>query len=161
MGKVKTFERFYEAYRERFFGYLLRKTANYHLAADILQESFVRYLEKYRDRGENPSLLFTIGRNLLYDLARKSQLERNHPVEGKRSEPDEESLYLVKEESRRLLRALQALNEEDRDLLALASGGELSYREIAAISGWSEANVKVRIHRCRMKLKKQLAQEKV
>jgi RNA polymerase sigma-70 factor, ECF subfamily len=161
MRKVKTFERFYTEYRERLFGYLLRKTANYQLAADILQESFTRYLERYRDRGANPGLLFTIGRNIFYDLARKNRVEREHQEQGVRSEPDEESLYLVKEEYRRILLALQTLSEEERDLLALASGGDLSYREIAEISGQSESNIKVRIHRCRCKLKKQLAGEKV
>jgi len=158
-GKVKTFERFYQQHRERFFGYLLRKTANYHLAADILQESFVRYLERYRDRGENPSLLFTIGRNLIFDQARKKRLERSCQDEEPQSHFDQETLYLVKEESRRVLAALKTLTEEERDLLAMVSAGELSYREIGTICGLSEANVKVRVHRCRCKLKKQLAGE--
>jgi RNA polymerase sigma-70 factor (ECF subfamily) len=38
--------------------------------------------------------------------------------------------------------------------LALAVSGVLSYRKIASIAGISEANVKVKVHRARLKLKK-------
>ena len=58
-----------------------------------------------------------------------------------------------------MLRALGTLPEDERDLLSLAGTGGLSYREIAAVSGLSEGNIKVRIHRARRKLRDLLREE--
>jgi DNA-directed RNA polymerase specialized sigma24 family protein len=37
----------------------------------------------------------------------------------------------------------------------------LSYREIAGVTGLSEANVKVRVHRARLKLKKIFSERQI
>jgi RNA polymerase sigma-70 factor (ECF subfamily) len=60
----------------------------------------------------------------------------------------------VREEYRQVLSAMQELAKDERDILALVISGDLSYREIASIAGISEANVKVKVHRARLKLKK-------
>jgi len=49
---------------------------------------------------------------------------------------------------------MQRLNQDERDILALAISDGLSYRDVAAIVGISVENVKVKIHRARHKLKK-------
>jgi RNA polymerase sigma-70 factor (ECF subfamily) len=49
------------------------------------------------------------------------------------------------------------LDQEDADILALVPSSDLSYKEISRISGISEANVKTKIHRTRLKLKKILS----
>jgi RNA polymerase sigma-70 factor (ECF subfamily) len=67
---------------------------------------------------------------------------------------------MAREEYRRVLVALQKMDEDERDILSLVIGGDLSYREIAAISGISEANVKVKVHRSRLKLRKMLEEDK-
>ena len=48
------------------------------------------------------------------------------------------------------------LAPEERDALSLAVSSDLSYREIAQITGTSEGNVKVRVHRARIKLRKMM-----
>lgn len=68
---------------------------------------------------------------------------------------------MVREEYRRVLQAMQQLNEEERDVLSLALNGDLSYREIGELTGTSEGNVKVKVHRARAKLKKILQGEEV
>ena len=45
-------------------------------------------------------------------------------------------------------------------LLSLVVSSEMSYRELAKIAGISEANVKVKIHRARKKLRAFLKAEK-
>jgi RNA polymerase sigma-70 factor (ECF subfamily) len=62
----------------------------------------------------------------------------------------------VREEYRRVLAAMQDLAPEERDVLALVASGDLSYREISRITGTSEGNVKVRVHRARVKLRKMM-----
>ena len=49
--------------------------------------------------------------------------------------------------------ALARLDALDREALAFAAAGELSYAEIAGLLGLSEASLKVRIHRARLRLR--------
>jgi RNA polymerase sigma-70 factor, ECF subfamily len=51
------------------------------------------------------------------------------------------------------LSAMQQLGETEREALALVVSSNMSYREIAEITNTSEQNVKVRVHRARVKLK--------
>ena len=50
------------------------------------------------------------------------------------------------------------LPREDRDLLSLALAGDLAYADIAALTGLTLSNVKVRIHRARAALHEMLAE---
>lgn len=151
---MNDFRAFYKKHRDGLFAYLIRSTADADLAADILQESFTRYLEKYGQEGPNPALLYTIARNAVVDGYRKqgrtTQLSDRHEPSGE----NPESRLMVREDYRRVLAAMEELDPEERDILALVVSSSLSYREIAAIAGISEANVKVRVHRARVKLKK-------
>jgi RNA polymerase sigma-70 factor (ECF subfamily) len=151
---VSGFESFYRKYQDKLFAYLMRKTGDYFLASDLLQESFARYLKHYGEREQNAALLYTIARNLTIDALRKEAraphlpLEGNHPQEG-----DAERYFMVRDEYRKVLKAFQQLDVDERDILALVVSQDLLYREIAEVVGISEANVKVKIHRARVKLR--------
>jgi len=131
----------------------MRMTGDYHLSGDIMQESFTRYFEHYGQE-DTPSLLYTIARNTFFDHIRREK--RSSLVENRQDESyvDHERVLIVREEYRRVLLALQKLEEDERDILSLIVSSDLSYREIATIAGISEANVKVKVHRARVKLKK-------
>lgn len=152
--EMNTFREFYSDNKDRFFGYLLRRSGDHHLAADTLQESFTRYLERYGKGEFSISLLFTIGRNLLNDNSRRQRTTVPFNEERHKNASDEESAYLVREESRRVQDALQQLDPEEIKIMSLAVGNGLSYKKIAALTGTSESNVKVKIHRSRLKIKK-------
>jgi RNA polymerase sigma-70 factor (ECF subfamily) len=154
--QVGNFRAFYQKHRDRLFAYLMRSTGDYYLAGDILQESFTRYLEKYGKRGPNPALLYTIARNAVVDGYRKQG--RDNPLidEPEHLQANPETQMLVREDYRRVLAAMQELAPEERDALALAVSSDLSYREIARITGTSEGNVKIRVHRARVKLRKMM-----
>lgn len=150
---MHAFRQFYIDNEGKLFGYLLRKSGNIHLAADLVQETFTRYLERYRNREESPALLFTIGRNLFYDHMR--QKARIIPGDEIRTESvaDQEETYIAKEESAKILAAMARLGEDERDILALVVSSGLGYQEIADIRKCSVANIKVKVHRARQKLK--------
>ena len=150
------FKTFYIAHKDQLFGYLLRKTGDYDLAADIVQESFTRYLELYVDKGDNAPLLFTISRNLVLDNVRKNKKHVAYEDDEHGQTIDQEHYYQVREDARLVFAALQQLGDEERDILALLACSGLSYREIASVTGNSEANIKVKIHRARVKLKQTL-----
>ncbi len=151
---MKKFRAFYNKHKDGFFAYLMRCTADYYLASDIMQESFTRYLERYGQGADNAALLYTIGRHLIYDNARRQG--RNAQLQPERSPvvEDQERHLMVRDQYRRVLAAMSKLNDDERDVLALAVSSGLSYREIASVTGFSEANVKVKVHRARVKLRK-------
>ncbi len=144
---------FYKNHKDKLFAYLMRMTGDYHLSSDIMQESFTRYFEHYGQE-DTPSLLYTIARNTFFDHIRREK--RSSLVENRQDESyvDHERVLIVREEYRQVLLALQKLDDDERDILSLILSSDLSYREIATIAGISEANVKVKVHRARIKLKK-------
>ena len=151
---MEKFDSFYKDYEKTLFNYLMRMTGDYYLAGDIMQESFTRYLEKYKGLLPNASLLFTIARNALFDHSRKRERNtglKEEPIDRSRSQEHD---LMVKQEYRQVLEAMQRLNPDERDILALAISDGLSYRDVASIVGISIENVKVRVHRARHKLKK-------
>lgn len=153
---MTNFRAFYREHRDRLFAYLMRSTGDYYLSGDILQESFTRYLEKYGEETPSPALLYTIARNAVVDGYRKQGRDTQLFDEPELSQPNPETHMMVREDYRRVLAAMQELEQEERDILSLVVSSGLPYREIARIAGTSEANVKVRVHRARVKLKKMM-----
>lgn len=143
----------FEQMKGRLFSYLVRASGDCDLSRDMLQETFVRYLEHYGDREVSPSLLFTIARNALIDHIRKGR--RVVALEGDRTDgsPDARHHVLVREQYARVLEAMKHLADDEREVLSLAVSGELTYGQIAEVVGISEANVKVKVHRARCRIK--------
>lgn len=150
------FGSFYLRHRGEIFHYLLRMTGDHALSEDLLQESFARFLDRYGKADPALALLYTIARNALIDHWKKKKPGTFAGVADRAGGANPEERFIAREEAQILLRALGALPEEERDLLSLAVTGNLSYREIAGMSGLSEGNVKVKIHRARRKLRELL-----
>jgi RNA polymerase sigma-70 factor (ECF subfamily) len=146
---------FYEDHKEKIFSYLMRMTAgDYDLSQDIMQESYTRYLEHYGTENRSLSLLYAIARNTLIDHERRSRYREPIGEGHKDNSISQETSFLVREEYRRVLSGFQKLEKDEKDILTLVVSGDLSYRQIASIVGISEANVKVKVHRARIKLKR-------
>lgn len=150
---MNRFKSLYNSHKDKLFAYLLKMTGDYQLSADLMQESFTRYLERYKDSEPSTSLLFTIGRNLIIDNARRRGSQVPYEEEKNASGMDQERSLMVREQYRRVLTAMQKLSETDRDILAMTVSSDLTYSKISKIIGISEANLKVRIHRSRLKLR--------
>lgn len=153
---MSVFADFYREYKDRLLAYLLRMTGDYELSCDLMQESFTRCLERYGRNGFKPSLLFTVARNAVYDHGRRSQVRHRSVRKLGQVPGNPEEHHLQREAYQRVLAAMQQLEPDEKDLLSLAATSIYSYREIAQQVGISEANVKVKVHRARVKLKKLL-----
>lgn len=145
---------FYRDNKKTLFAYLMRMTGDYYLSSDIMQESFTRFLERYDGRQPNASLLFTIARNALFDHSRNRKRNVHLSEDPVDASGSQEYDLMIKQEYRQVIAAMQQLKENERDILALAISDGLSYRDIAAIVDISVENVKVKVHRTRLKLKK-------
>jgi RNA polymerase sigma-70 factor (ECF subfamily) len=153
------FQIFYQQTRTRFFNYLLRMTADIDLAGEIFQESYARYWEHYGRREPSVGLLFTIGRNALVDHHRTRKHAMCYEDRCEDDQPDQETALIGKESYQQVQAAMSALPSLDREVLALAVDGGFAYEEIARLTDLSMANVKVKIHRARQKLRRLLKDE--
>jgi len=93
-----------------------------------------------------------------YDFLRKNRKRRDNEIltddstdyaprgETSRAQEQWEAWEIVQ-------RLLTKLNEKDRTIIILLELEERSVKEIAALTGCSESNVKVRAHRARKKMK--------
>lgn len=150
---MSSIEEVFEENRGKLFAYILRMTGNIDTAHDILQESITRCMEHYRSREVSAALLFTVARNSLIDHVRKSG--RFLSLEDCYADPcaDQEYTAIIRDDYRNVLKGLQRLSEEERDILSMAVSSDFSYEEISLIMSMSVSNIKVKVHRARIKLK--------
>ena len=96
--------------------------------------------------------LFTIARNLhRKEWRRQSRLETlDETMLDQAAQPDEAAVN--QDEFRRASEAVQTLPEIDRTVLLLRAEQELSYEDIAAVTGLSVTAAKVKVFRARAKL---------
>ena len=144
----------FEAHYRRLFRYLNRLTGDGELAADLVQEAFIRL----HDRGSVPDTpgpwLISVAMNLLRNESgtrrRRSRLLTVGRAERAHSEsaplPDEQLLH--RETARQVRGAIDGMTERDRHLLLLSAEG-YSYREIALALELHEGSVGVLLARAR------------
>ncbi len=153
------YDNFYRKNKGRVFSYLLRLTGDYHLSFDFMQESFTRYFSRYRCKNNNCALLYTIARNAALDSIRKRREKTIQEEDEVSPVGDPERQLIEKQEFNRMNAAIQQLNPVDRELIALLTAKTFSYKEIGKLLNISEANVKVKVHRARLRLKAILGKE--
>lgn len=142
-----------EEYKSPIYNLAYRMTGNLEDADDLTQEAFIRayqYLWRYDQRKKFFTWLYTIAFNLI----------RNHFKKNKKEKLSEElSTSLLADRNQRLIKDqeisshLLLLEEELRALLIMKYQQELSFEEIAEITGKSLSAVKMRIYRGLEKLR--------
>lgn len=163
-----------ERYRGPIYRYVLRLVSDRSQADDLAQETFLRVQQRLGDLKDPAALeawLYRIATNLCYDRFRERQRQR--PVESRtsgladeepeQSLPDEVSLrpdQLLEQNgmSECVLRFLTALPESQRSVLLLHDLQGYTDPEIAGKLGLSPGNVKIRLHRARVRLKAALTE---
>ena len=154
---MNDYDGFYRKNKNSLFAYLLRMTGNYHLACDLVQESFVRYLSHYKDSIASRPLLYTIARNAALDTIRKQTRESLDAGDLEDSCKNPEQQMMDRQAFEHMLAAIKKLSRPDRELISLIATGDLSYREIGNVLNISASTIKVKVHRARRKLREILA----
>jgi RNA polymerase sigma factor (sigma-70 family) len=155
------FEQLFRNTRTDLLAYIMRRSQNAEDAADLLAETYLIAWQKLDaiPTGERARLwLFGVARNLLLKGASRrrsrhalverlaAELRSAHPPHA----PVED------ERSSALLAALAALPERDREILMLTAWEGLTPKEIAAVVGVRANIVRVRLHRARTRLRRDL-----
>jgi RNA polymerase sigma-70 factor (ECF subfamily) len=128
-------------------------------ADDVMQEIFLRAWRGLRQfRGEVPfeHWLSRLAIRQCHDLLRRRRRNREDVLEPEQWETLRELAARSDEPpaARDLLAlAMRQLSPDERVVITMLELEERSVRETAALTGWSEANVKVRAFRARNKLK--------
>jgi RNA polymerase sigma-70 factor (ECF subfamily) len=146
-----------EEYKTPIYNLAYRMTGNSEDANDLTQEAFIRayqYLWRYDPRRKFFTWLYTLALNLIRNHLRKNRRDKSSAEVSASSLTDknpspEEVLIEDQEMSTYLLR----LEDELRALLIMKYQQELSFEDIAHITGKSLSAVKMRIYRGLEKLK--------
>jgi RNA polymerase sigma-70 factor, ECF subfamily len=146
------FAALYRRYVTPIYRYLCSRVGNAADAEDLTAQVFMEALEGlpgYRERGSFAAWLFTIARHKAADHHRRGALLL--PLDEARDNPGDEEgplARMVRQESLQQLGALVArLDDEKQELLRLRFAAGLTYGQMAAVVGRSEAAVKMAVHR--------------
>lgn len=155
----------YRRHADRVYRYARWRTGSRATAEEVVSDVFLEAWRAADDydaaRGSVESWLLGIARNVVRrkrrELAREAERRGRRDLddlETPRPGPEEE--LLRRERTGRLLEAVWALPERDRDLVALAYGGGLSRRRIAEMTGLTPGAVRTRLHRVLERLRERL-----
>ena len=159
----EAFERLYEEHAEPLLAFLIYRTADRELAADVHSDTFERVLTaraRFDPRkASEKTWLYSIALNRLRDHYRRKAADGRalEPVAAGASADRQGSELDSLEHRDALLRGLERLSDEEREAVALRYGADLSIKEIAAIAGTRQPAVKGRLHRGLQKLRDELA----
>jgi RNA polymerase sigma-70 factor (ECF subfamily) len=165
---AESFGRMYETHFARVYNYIRYRVSDAAAADDLTSATFHKALDHRFEfdprRAAISTWLLTIARNTVHDHQRSRSRRRLLLMNWWRGHtpdhPDPESILIGDEERDGLLAALAELPDRERDLLGLKFAGGDTNRAIAAITGLSESNVGVIVHRALGKLRVLLEAER-
>ena len=159
-GDESSFRLLVERYQDRVYAMACRFCGCRHEARDLAQDIFIQIYEHIRDfqgRSSLGSWIYRLALNRCISFRRgqkrRAVLGRDGPVYGVSGEtPPEEQLALA-EENEALHRTLRKLPERYMTVIELYYFQELSYQQIADLTGVAVRTVETRLYRARQRLK--------
>lgn len=171
-GDTKAFEALLSAYEKPVYNLCLRMTGNAEDAADLTQEAFLkiwRGLENYKFESSFSTWVYRLTTNVSIDFLRGKKRRQTVSITVEEEDgvaelevpdpaPLPEEQLLLREKKAQIASAMNQLDEEARLILTLRILEDLSYEEIARVTGLKDGTVKSRLARARLKLKKILTE---
>ena len=153
-------ERLYRRHAASLYGFLAYRTGDGALAEDLLADVFERVLRTRRPfdprRGSETSWLYAIALNVLRDHGRRRSREARGAAGGLPAEdvdPGPENAVLLRSDLRR---AMAVLSEDEREVVSLRFGADLTAPQIARVTDASLTTVEGRLYRALRKLRAEL-----
>ena len=146
----EAFASLFSHFAPRVKAFLMKSGATHDVAEECAQDVMATLWRKAHlfdpTKASVSTWIFTIARNRRIDFLRKDR--RPEPEDlpwGPESEPDQEDVVTLNQETELLGKALAELPEKQRELIKAAYFGDLSHSEIAARTGLPLGTIKSRI----------------
>jgi RNA polymerase sigma factor (sigma-70 family) len=156
------FERLYAEHARPLLAFLAYRTRDRGLAEDLVADTFERVLTARRPfdrrKATEKTWLYTIALNLVRDHARRTAA-RHRAMDRVLAGPDvssDVSSFHAIDERDAVHRAMECLSEEEREVIALRYGAELTVPEIGKLTGEKLTTIEGRLYRALRKLKPEL-----
>ncbi len=137
-------------------------------AEDLVHDSYIKANEKklvFPSIDDAKFWLIRVVKNASLNYAKRKTRERKAYqralYEDKRENPTGEKELLQEENRQQMIKALEKLPKNLKEVLILREYGDLNYKEIGKVLGITEGNVKVRMFRAREQLEKLVGEENV
>lgn len=157
-GDANSFSLIVDAYKNMVFTLCIQLMKDNMLAEEIAQDVFLkayRNLHAFKRESKFSTWLYKIAYNTCLSALRKKKIEfgeLNESIHGNDSNNAFDEL--VKEDRNSMIKDLLLnLKEDDRVIIQLFFLEEQSIKEIAHITGMTDSNIKVKLHRSKAKLK--------
>lgn len=140
---------------DKIYRYCYFRLKNQHLAEDITQETFLRFLESssYKDSGRPLAYLYTIARNLCIDEFRKV------PTEELKEEIVQNGFENRVIERQNLQQAMDTLTKEEQELLLLRYVNEVAFADLSKMYGKSRFTLYRELSKITNKLERRISDE--
>jgi RNA polymerase sigma-70 factor (ECF subfamily) len=166
MQDILDFTLYYNRYKKKLFNYTLRMTGNRMATEDILQTTFMRFYLNMGNIRHGVAIefwLFKAIRNEIYTWFKsKKRLSDNYLSEdiselSIEAEVTADSQLIESEKKEIVLKAVNSLPSEQKEVILLKEFSGLSYDEISEVCGIDTGLVKSRLYSARQKLIAQLS----
>ena len=167
-GDADAFEHIVKKYEKKVYNLALRYLKNRDDALDLSQEVFIQVynnLAQFRGDSQFSTWIYRVTYNKCVDMLRKTQKLRRNVVmstddenffETRDCRASIEEDYEGRETLVTVMKIIDTLPSEQRDVVILRYIKDLSYSQIADVLGIAEGTIKSRLNRARLKIKEQL-----
>ncbi|MBQ3379085.1 MAG: RNA polymerase sigma factor [Clostridia bacterium] len=167
-GDTNAFELIVKQYEKKVYNLALRYLKNRDDALDLSQEVFIQVynnLAQFRKEAQFSTWIYRITYNKCVDWLRKTQKIKRNVVmsiddenffETRDNKASVEESYEGRETLLGVMKIIDTLPADQRDVVMLRYIKDLSYAQIADVLQIAEGTVKSRLNRARLKIKEQL-----
>lgn len=152
--KDKLFKSIFDKNSKKIFHLCYGYTGDADVANDLLQETFLKVwqnLDKFRNKSLISTWIYRIAVNTCLTYLRTEKRQAKDELTDNIIETHSEEFSEKNEQVALLYKSISKLEENDRLIITMVLD-EMPYPEIAEVSGISEGNLRVRIHRIKQKL---------
>jgi len=162
-GDVSAFEDLVQRHKTPLYNFVLRQIRSPAAAEDALQEVFLRMVQgsaEFKHEARFTTWIYTIARNLCIDELRKMSLRAHESLDKQASDKGTSRGELLADGSvrasterqaasgelrERIVQAIEALPEDQREVFMLREVANLPFAEIAQVTSTAENTVKSRM----------------
>jgi RNA polymerase sigma-70 factor (ECF subfamily) len=161
-GNVEKLEDIYIKYKGVIYAYLFYQTGNRAIAEELCQEVFLRAfkaLGSFEGKSSVKTWLHSIAHNLYVTWYKREIKYTMVPLDNedlnllRSNDGQPERAMEISESNKEIMKMLNSLKEEYRNVLILSELQELSYEEIGNTLKWNFSKVKSTLYRARIQVR--------